>query len=41
MVYTYHIVTIGHLSRNRYWGEDESIAYRKALCTCTLLSGGG
>lgn len=41
MVYTFHIVTIGHLSRNRYWGEDESIAYRKALCTCTLLSGGG
>lgn len=40
-VYTFHIVTIGHLSRNRYWGEDESVAYRKALCTCTLISGNG
>ena len=39
--YTFHIVTIGHLSRNRYWGEDESVAYRKARCTCSLISGNG
>lgn len=40
-MYTFHILTIGHLSRNRYWGERDSIAYRRALATCTLISGSG
>ena len=40
-MYTFHILTIGHLSRNRYWGESDSIAYRRALATCTLISGSG
>lgn len=35
------IITIGNLSRNRYWGEPDGIALRSAICTCTLISGGG
>lgn len=31
------VLTIGHLSRNRYWGEADDRAYRKPLCTSTLL----
>jgi N-acyl homoserine lactone hydrolase len=31
------IVTIGNLSRNRYWGDDEARPVRPTLCTCTLL----
>jgi glyoxylase-like metal-dependent hydrolase (beta-lactamase superfamily II) len=33
------IVTIGNISRNRYWGESDDRAYRPAICTCTLVSG--
>lgn len=40
-MYTWHVVTIGHLSRNKYWGERDDTAYRSALATCTLISGGG
>ena len=35
------IITIGNLSRNRYWGEANDKAVRKVLCTCTLISGDG
>ena len=35
------IVTIGNLSRNRYWGEPDTKALRGAICTCTLISGDG
>ena len=35
------MVTIGHLSRNKFWGEDEGQGYRMPLCTCTLLQGNG
>ena len=35
------IVTIGNISRNRYWGESDDRAYRSAICTCTLISGSG
>ena len=35
------IITIGNLSRNRYWGESDDRAYRPAICTCTLISGDG
>src|SRR5262245_25205011 len=35
------VITIGNLSRNRYWGEPNDKAVRKVLCTCTLISGDG
>jgi glyoxylase-like metal-dependent hydrolase (beta-lactamase superfamily II) len=41
MVRRWDIVTIGNLSRNRYWGEEEGRAYRAAICTSTLISGDG
>ncbi len=31
------VLTIGHLSRNRYWGESDERAYREPLCTSTLI----
>ena len=33
------IISIGNLSRNRYWGERDEEAYRTALCTSTLIRG--
>jgi glyoxylase-like metal-dependent hydrolase (beta-lactamase superfamily II) len=33
------IITIGNISRNRYWGEPDEQASRSAICTCTLLVG--
>jgi len=33
------IITIGNLSRNRYWGESDKQAVRSAICTCTVISG--
>ncbi len=41
MVERWDIVTIGNLSRNRYWGESDGRAVRPAMCTSTLLRGGG
>jgi len=38
-MYTWHTLTIGHLSRNKFWGEREDTFYRKPLATCTLLNG--
>lgn len=35
------VVTIGNLSRNRYWGEPDDRSFRRAICTCTLISGEG
>lgn len=35
------ILTIGNISRNRYWGERDEQAYRSAICTCTLITGQG
>lgn len=35
------IVTIGNLSRNRYWGESDAKGVRPAICTCTLIEGKG
>lgn len=40
-MYTFHILTIGHLSRNKFWGESNDQAYRKPLATSTLLLGEG
>ena len=39
MIHRWDIITIGNISRNRYWGEREDMAYRPALCTCTLVQG--
>jgi glyoxylase-like metal-dependent hydrolase (beta-lactamase superfamily II) len=33
------VITIGNLSRNRYWGESDERAIHKAICTCTVVSG--
>lgn len=41
MVKRWDIVTVGNLSRNRYWGESEDRAVRAALCTSTLIQGQG
>jgi glyoxylase-like metal-dependent hydrolase (beta-lactamase superfamily II) len=35
------VITIGNLSRNRYWGESDSKGVRSAICTCTLIQGEG
>ena len=40
-MYQWHEVTIGHLSRNKFWGESEDQGYRFPLATCTLLQGHG
>lgn len=33
------VITIGNLSRNRYWGESDARGVRAAICTCTLITG--
>jgi glyoxylase-like metal-dependent hydrolase (beta-lactamase superfamily II) len=33
------IITIGNLSRNRYWGESEEKALRPVICTTTIITG--
>jgi glyoxylase-like metal-dependent hydrolase (beta-lactamase superfamily II) len=35
------VITIGNLSRNRYWGESDDKGFRPAICTSTLISGEG
>jgi glyoxylase-like metal-dependent hydrolase (beta-lactamase superfamily II) len=37
MVQRWDIITIGTISRNRYWGEGDDRARRPAICTCTLV----
>ena len=41
MVERWDVITIGNLSRNRYWGEDEARPVRATLCTTTLITGAG
>jgi glyoxylase-like metal-dependent hydrolase (beta-lactamase superfamily II) len=31
------VLVIGHLSRNKFWGESDDQAYREPLCTSTLI----
>ena len=31
------VLTLGQISRNRYWGEKDTQAYRPAFCTSTLI----
>ena len=38
-MFEFHILTIGQISRNRFWGELETQAYREPLCTSTLIRG--
>ncbi len=40
MIDRWNIVTIGNLSRNRYWGESDAAPVRPALCTCTCVTSG-
>jgi N-acyl homoserine lactone hydrolase len=35
------VITIGNLSRNRYWGESDARGVRSAICTCSLITGKG
>ena len=35
----FHVLTIGRFSRNKFWGELDTQAYRDALCTSTLVKG--
>ncbi|MCU6792235.1 MBL fold metallo-hydrolase [Paenibacillus sp. WQ 127069] len=35
------LLTLGCLSRNKFWGEDEGKAYRRAYCTTVLLVADG
>ena len=37
----WHILTIGRLSRNKFWGESDDRAYRTPLCTSTLIQHDG
>ena len=41
MIRRWDLITMGNLSRNRYWGEDESTPRRPTLCTTTLIVGDG
>ena len=40
-MYIWHTLTVGHLSRNKFWGESNDVAYRAPLATSTLLLGHG
>jgi glyoxylase-like metal-dependent hydrolase (beta-lactamase superfamily II) len=33
------VVTIGNLSRNRYWGESEEKSLHSVICTTTVITG--
>jgi glyoxylase-like metal-dependent hydrolase (beta-lactamase superfamily II) len=33
------VITIGSLSRNRYWGDSDEKAIHSVICTCTVISG--
>jgi glyoxylase-like metal-dependent hydrolase (beta-lactamase superfamily II) len=35
------VVTIGNLSRNRYWGESEEKSLHAVICTTTIITGNG
>ena len=36
-MFEFHVLTLGQFSRNRFWGELDTQAYRDALCTSTLV----
>jgi glyoxylase-like metal-dependent hydrolase (beta-lactamase superfamily II) len=39
MIDRWDVITIGNLSRNRYWGESDDKPNRPTMCTSTLLRG--
>jgi glyoxylase-like metal-dependent hydrolase (beta-lactamase superfamily II) len=41
MATRWDIVTIGNISRNRYWGESDDKPVRHAICTCTVIQAEG
>ncbi len=38
---TWSVLTIGNISRNRFWGEGDDKAMRPVLCTSTLIRADG
>jgi glyoxylase-like metal-dependent hydrolase (beta-lactamase superfamily II) len=36
----WNLITVGQLSRNRFWNESEETPCRDVLCTCTLIKTG-
>ena len=38
MIKRWDLITIGNISRNRYWGEGDEKGHRPAICTCTLIT---
>ena len=38
-MFEFHILTIGCFSRNLFWGEDQTVSYRDAVCTSTFVKG--
>lgn len=40
-MFEFNVLKIGYFSRNRFWGELDTIAYRDPLCTTTLIKGNG
>src|SRR5579864_8359432 len=39
MIVRWDVITLGNLSRNRYWGEGDEAGRRGVMCTCTLVRG--
>ncbi len=39
-MFKWNVIAIGHLSRNRYWGESEEEGYRMPMATCSLIQTG-
>lgn len=35
------VLTLGCFSRNRYWGEEDTKSYRRAVCTSTMITTDG
>src|SRR5205085_10979172 len=38
VVKRFDVITIGNLSRNRYWGEGDEKGVRAVICTTTLIT---
>lgn len=39
VVVHWDVITIGNLSRNRYWGESDEKGLRPVICTTTIIKG--
>ena len=40
-MFDWTILTLGQFSRNKFWGEDMSVAHRGPICTSVLITGNG